>query len=157
MHMNFCKRSLNMSKFCSNSAIYCELGVFPIENQALSLTIKYWLRLVKGTENILLNECYKEAIDHDFEWLQSVKATLSINGFRNVWINPHSVHYEHFHKIFKQRLNDQFVQNLNNKISSSTRFSLLNTLTADCSKFSRKKYIDQTDPPKHVTYTPAYV
>ena len=51
-----------MSKFCSNSAIYTEMGVYPLEHQAYSLTIKYWLRLVNGTENTLLNEYYNEAV-----------------------------------------------------------------------------------------------
>ena len=62
MHLGFCKKSLNMSKFCSNSAIYTEMGVYPLEHQAYSLTIKYWLRLVNGTENTLLNEYYNEAV-----------------------------------------------------------------------------------------------
>ena len=142
MHMDFCKRSLNMSKFCSNSAIYCELAVFPVEHQALSLTIKYWLRLVNGTENILLNECYKDAINENFEWLQGVRAILNINGFGNVWLRPELVNCENFHRHFKQRLNDQFVQNLSTKISSSTRLELLHNLTSDNLEFSRKRYID---------------
>ena len=142
MHVDFCKRSLNMSKFCSSSAIYCELGVFPIEHQALSLAIKYWLRLVKGTDNSLLNECYKESVEGNFEWLQGIRAILNINGFGNVWLNPESVHSEYFHKIFKQRLNDEFVQNLSTKIASSTRFELLHNLTTDNVKFARKNYIN---------------
>ena len=67
---------------------------------------------------------------------------MNINGFGNVWLNPKSVHCDNFHKYFKQRLNDQFIQNLSTKIASSTRLELLHTLTADNLEFSRKKYID---------------
>ena len=143
MHIHFCKRSLNMSKFCSNSAIYTELGVFPIEHQALSLTIKYWLRLVNITENKLLNECFKEAENENFEWIQGVKAVMNMNGFGNVWLNPKSVHPDHFHKTFKRRLNDQFVQNLTGKIASSSRFETLHFLTSGRSQLTRSSYIDQ--------------
>ena len=132
-----------MSKFCSNSAIYTELGVFPIEHQALSLTIKYWLRLVNITQNKLLNECYQEAKNESFDWLQGVNAILNLNGFGDVWLNPKSVHPDHFHKTFKRRLNDQFVQNLEGKIASSSRFKMLHSLTTGRPEFSRSTYIDK--------------
>ena len=83
MHADYCKRTLNMSKYSSTTAIYSELGVYPVENQACSLAIKYWLRLVNDTENHLLNECYIESKDGNFEWLEGIKALLKINGFNN--------------------------------------------------------------------------
>ena len=43
------------------------MGVFPLEHQAHSLTIKYWLRLVNGTENVLSNECYNDSLNMNSE------------------------------------------------------------------------------------------
>ena len=118
MHMDFCKKALNVSKFCSNTAVYTEMGVFPLEHQAQSLTIKYWLRLVNGTENVLLNECYNDSLNMNSDWLDGLNSLLNINGFGNVWFNPESVNKDSFHKIFKQSINDQFVQNLSGKLST---------------------------------------
>ena len=107
------------------------MGVFPLEHQAYSLTIKYWLRLVNGTENVLLNECYNDSLNMNSEWLDGLNSTLNINGFGNIWINPESVNKDTFHKLFRQSVNDQFIQNLNGKLSTSNRLKLLHALTSD--------------------------
>ena len=113
------------------------MGVFPLEHQAQSLTIKYWLRLVNGTENVLLNECYNDSLNMNSDWLDGLNSLLNINGFGNVWFNPESVNKDSFHKIFKQSINDQFVQNLSGKLSTSNRLRLLNALTSDRSRYTR--------------------
>ena len=141
MHMDFCKKALNVSKFCSISAVSTELGLFPLDNQAYSLTVKYWLRLVNSTDNELLNECYIDSVNGNFEWLDGIRAILKTNGFGYVWNNPLSVNKDTFHKIFRQRLHDQYIQDLNRKIESSNRFTLLHTLTGDISVFKTKSYI----------------
>ena len=119
MHMDFCKKALNVSKFCSISAVSTELGLFPLDNQAYSLTVKYWLRLVNSTDNELLNECYIDSVNENYEWLDGIRAILSTNGFGYVWNNPLSVNKDTFHKIFRQRLHDQYIQDLKRKIESS--------------------------------------
>ena len=55
------------------------------------------------------------------------KYILRVNGFRDAWINP--IHTcENFHKVLKQRLNDQFIQKWKSSVLSSKRFTVLSTL-----------------------------
>ena len=49
LHQYFCKRSLNISKYASNTAVSAEMGRFPITHKAWSQSIKYWVRLESGT------------------------------------------------------------------------------------------------------------
>ena len=59
-----------------------------------------------------------------------------------MWKNPHSVSDISFHKNFQQRLDDQFVQNLLDKIKNSTRFEVLQKIATDESKIECQKYIN---------------
>ena len=147
MQLDYCKKSLNLSKYSSNFAIQGELGVLPIEHRAYCLTVKYWLRLYHKTKNVLLNEMFDEVKNDQYQWLQSIQASLCTNGFGDVWINPGSVNPENFHKVFRQRLDDQYIQAWRNKIDNSTRFHVLSTLSSNESTYSRSKYIDKIKNP----------
>ena len=50
---HFCKRSLNVSKHASNSAVM-EIGRYPMTYDILVTVIEYWVRLSNGIENNLL-------------------------------------------------------------------------------------------------------
>ena len=141
-HMDFCKKSLNISKYASNTAVYFELGVTPLQHKMLSLAIKYWLRLTNGTENVLLNEAYKENLDEKFEWSQGINALLTKNGFGDIWNDPASVSPVSFHKTFRKRLDDQFVQNLSYKLNTSSRFDILKYFYNKDNKFRKQTYVD---------------
>ena len=140
-HLNFCKSSLNISKYASNNATYYELGLKPIDNKMHSLAIKYWLRLTRGTSNFMLNECFKLCSSENFEWVQGIHALLMNNGYGNVWNYPHTVSHLSFHKIFKQRLDDQFVQILFNNIETSNRFELLQNFLNRENLFTAQNYV----------------
>ena len=86
-------------------------------------------------------------MNENFEWLDGIRAILSTNGFGNVWNNPLSVNKDTFHKIFRQRMHDQYIQDLKRKIESSNRFTLLHTLTGDISVFKIKSYINLIKSP----------
>ena len=140
-YLRFCKSALNTSKYASNSATCFELGVKPIDNKMHGLAIKYWLRLENGTCNYLLNEAYKENKNGKFEWSQNIMALLFKNGYGYVWQNPSHVDPFSFHKEFRERLDVQFVQNLTDKIETSTRFDLLKTILNKDSEFKTQPYI----------------
>ena len=74
--------------------------------------------------------------------MDGIQAILNVNGFGNVWLNPLGVNKNTFHKLFKQTLNYQFIQNLKETISSSNRFHLLHALTVDYSEYRRKKCVE---------------
>ena len=145
VHHDFCKKSLNMSKFASNTAIVGELGRYPLSNTAKASCIKYWLRMNAGTENILLNEAYTECLQNRHEYIQGIQYLLQENGFGSVWVDPYSVHKDTFHKYFKQRLNDQHVQNWNSTITNSNRFKNLQALH---NEYKLEKYVKEIKKPE---------
>ena len=67
-------------------------------------------------------------------WLQYL---LCSNGFGNIWSNPPDV--GQFHKVFKTRLNDQFIQDWQSAISSSSRFTTRRELSV---AFQLPEYIN---------------
>ena len=148
MHIGYCKKSLNMSKYASSTAVLFELGATPIDHKAYSLAIKYWLRLTRGTKNKLLNETYKENVKIKSEWVQSIEAMLCINGFRNIWAEPSLANHETFHRDFKKRLDDQYIQNIREKINNSNRFDILKLISSNDGKFTRQTYIDKIVNPQ---------
>ena len=116
-----------MNKYASNMCMYGELSRFPILHNTWALAIKYWRSLCIGTRNVLLNECFEICKEQNHNWLQSIKYILSVNVFRDAWINP--IHTcENFHRIFKQRLDDQFLQERKSNVLSSKRCTVLSTL-----------------------------
>ena len=101
--------------------LYGELARFPLLHNAWALDVKYWSRLCNGTENVLLNQCFELNVEENHNWLQSIQNLLCSNGFGNIWSNPPDV--GQFHKLFKTRLNDQFIQDWQSAISSFSRFT----------------------------------
>ena len=140
----FCKRSLNVNKHASNSAVMGELRRYPLTYNIWITVIKYWVRLSNGTENSLLNAAYKKAISGHHWWVQAVFNMMSVNGLKDNWFNPPNP-TGGFHNVVKQRLRDQFLQNWRAQIRSSARFTLLNDLK---STFERSPYIDLVKNPE---------
>ena len=134
----FCKRSLNVNKYASNSAVMGELGRYPLTYTIWITVIKYWVRLSNGTENRLLNAAYKMASSGNHRWVQAVFNMMSVNGLKDNWFNPPNP-TGGFHNVVKQRLRDLFLQNWRAQIRSSARFTRLNDMK---STFERSPYID---------------
>ena len=84
------------------------------------------------------NEAYKDCSQYRHEWDQGIQSLLCENGFGHVWLDPSSVNKETFHKHFKERLNNQHIQNSNMSINESNRFKLLGTLH---NEYKIKNYI----------------
>ena len=83
--------------------------------------MKYRLLLCNGTKNLLLNQCFQINVEENHTWLQSIQYLLCSNGLGNIWSNLPDL--GQFHKVFKTRLNDQFIQDWQSAISSSSRLS----------------------------------
>ena len=150
LHLYYCKRSLNVNKHASNSAVMGELGRYPLSYNIWVAIIKYWMRLNNGTGNMILNAAFQLAYNENHRWIQAVCHVLNHNGFKDVWLNPPPPE-SNFHVIIKQRLRDQYMQRWKAKISSSSRFSLLNNLKCT---FERSRYIDTIkDPETRLIFT----
>ena len=149
-HLNFCKKSLNISKYASNSAVLGELGRYPLTITCWSQVVKYWLRLVNGTKNVLLNSAFQMASHENHTWVQAIYFMLNRNGFKQTWLY-HPDTSSNFHAIFKQCLVDQFIQQWRGIIGTSKRFCLLNAVKPT---FQRSNYIDTIKSPDfRLTFT----
>ena len=149
-HLNFCKKSLNISKYASNSAVLGELGRYPLTITCWSQVVKYWLRLVNGTKNVLLNSAFQMASHENHTWVQAIYFMLNRNGFKQTWLY-HPDTSSNFHVIFKQCLVDQFIQQWRGIIGTSKRFCLLNAVKPT---FQRSNYIDTIKSPDvRLTFT----
>ena len=75
---------------------------------------------------------------------------LTSNGFGDIWSNPQIVCGE-FHKVLKKRLNDQFIQEWQGAISTSSRFVSRRALSTD---YKLPVYINQIrNPDIRLIYT----
>ena len=112
-------------------------------HKAWGLAVKYLLRLENGTENTILNEAFLEAKTADHDWIQSVQYMLCTNGFHDIWLNPLNCNEQTFHKMFIQRLDDQYRQNLLGFIKTSSRFKVLSSLKdgVELSPYIYREYV----------------
>jgi hypothetical protein len=138
VHNKYSKFVLNMSKYASSEACRGELGQYPLCNKIWTLTIRYWLRLERGTPNHFLNKAYQVAKQDKHPWTQGVKALLDRNGLGHVWNRPDHNDIRQLDNIFATRLNDQYIQRWQSKIDSSSRFVELAALKND---FRISKYL----------------
>ena len=148
-HHSFCKQSLNVSKYASNTAILGELGRFPLSYNSWGLSIIYWLRLTNGTENIPLNEFFKDSHFGNHKWVRFT-IYLQIMALKICGIIPPGIR-SNFHNVFRQRLYDQFIQGWYTKINESTRLSFLSDVITI---YKRSQYIDMIKNPEiRLTFT----
>ena len=107
LHQYFCKWSLDITKYASNTAVSAEMGRFPITHKAWGQSIKYWVRLESGTGNKLLNEAFYQT-----EIITSGLKVLNIYcvpmDFVMYGWTPGCYDLRCFHKAFIERLNDQY-------------------------------------------------
>ena len=142
VHTSFMKRTLDISKYASNKILYGKLARFPLLHNAWALGVKYWLSLCNGAKNVLLNQCFQLDVEENHNWFQSIQYLLCSNDFGNISSNPPDV--GKFHKVFKTRLNDQFIQDSQRAISSSNRFSTRRELSV---AFQLPEYINAIGNP----------
>ena len=64
--------------------------------------IKYFRRLLKGTENPILDEAFQCAKIIEIQWYQSVESLLKVNGFAYVVQGDRTLDNTNFSLIFKQ-------------------------------------------------------
>ena len=122
---DFCKRTLNITKRCSNVIARGEFGRYPLSNIIYSRMIKYWCRLESGTKNMMLNAAYKESKIVGTDWINKISSLLCRNGYAIVFENPQSVNLNIFSKYFQQRVNDQYEQYYQSYIKESPRFDIV--------------------------------
>jgi hypothetical protein len=58
VHLKFCKEVLNVNRKSSNAPVRAELGRFPINTKIICRILKYWLRLLILTNELLVKKAY---------------------------------------------------------------------------------------------------
>lgn len=132
VHTFACKRFLNVDVKTPSAMVYGETGRYPLSIKGMLRPIKYWLRLGKMQTDRLPKQAYimlcNSNVKTEMNWAKAVMETLSRWGFYFVWLNGGCTNEKGFLRTFRQRLQDCFKQEWNEKICSSDRFTYYRTL-----------------------------
>jgi hypothetical protein len=79
------------------------------------------------------------------EWMEGIKHLLMRNGMGNAWENPNNLHEQSFPKLFKQRLDDQYVQKWFSTMTKSNRFDVLANIKTTYEMSNHLKNIKNPD------------
>lgn len=133
-HLAFCKRLLGVKISTQNDFIYGETGRANLINGRYYTIIKYWLKLCACGDNKYVKHAYnmlKNSLDanpNKTNWVSKVKVLLSQLGFYEAWLNQGVGNTKLFLLLVKQRLRDNFAQNLNATIHESSRSLFYRTI-----------------------------
>ena len=130
---------LRISNSCQNDFIYGELGrVSYRTRRIIIIIIKYWLKLLNVSERkynyivykMMLNDL--ELMPNKTNWASLVRNELFNLGLNEAWYQQSVGNSTYFLNIVKQRLNDNFVQNWNDRLNQSTRATFIVLLLTLC-------------------------
>ena len=127
VHLQFCKKLLGVKKSTQNDFIYGELGRVPLQTSILYSVINYWFKILESEQRMYIKYAYKMLVTdlenrpNSINWVSKVTELLSTLGFHEVWLNQGVGNKNNFLAEFKIRLNDNFVQNWNSRITESSR------------------------------------
>ena len=108
------------------TAVYSELGRYPLNSSRYLRILKYWFRLIQ-TDNIIMQTVYKISYENCLKgnkWVSNVKKLLYDYGFNYVFDNQTVVNEVVFLSMFKQRILDCFLQELYTSKSNSSMLTL---------------------------------
>ena len=122
VHRKFIKRVLGVKKGTSNVALYGKTGRFPILLDRYVRIVKYWLKIAKSDyENCIVKSMYIHLFNEVLynqdtsNWVAKVRDMLQRSGFVDVWTYLDSVDLLKFIPVFKQRIQDQYIAQWNEK------------------------------------------
>ena len=90
VHLFACKRFLHARNKTPNDVVYGELGCYPLFIPATVRFVKYWLKLLRQTDNLYSKKSYKMLLEMQNRgkttWLSHIRSVLCYNGFEQVWL-----------------------------------------------------------------------
>ena len=117
--------------------------------------IKYFIRLLKGTENPILDEAFQCAKTIETQWYQSVESLLKVNGFAYVVQDDRTLDDTNFPLIFKQRCTDIYFQNsIVSKMRESNKLGFYYDMTMkgnDKTQYKHQSYLETVKNMEHKT------
>ena len=138
-HLSFLKSILGVKTSTPNCFVYGELGVYPLILQRKMRVLKYWLRIVRFSNNNehFVHKIYKELCQININnpdavtWVSQVKHLLESNGFGYVWQNQSVDNEREFLKLFKKRLCDIYIQEWYNEVQMTSDSRLYKHIKID--------------------------
>ena len=127
VHLQFCKKLLGVKKSTQNDFIYGELGRVSLQTSILYSVINCWFKILESEQRIYIKYAYKMLVTdlenrpNSINWVSKVRDLLSTLCFHEVWLSQGIGNKNNVLAEFKIRLNDNFVQNWNSRISESSR------------------------------------
>ena len=139
-HMFACKRILSVSDRSPNHMVYGETGRHPILIEAKIAAVRYWLKVMKMSENrlpkqaLLSMQIKYERDEHDkrADWYAGVRKCVTENGFISIWENGGTVNEKEFLKNLKESLIRTFQAEWQERIQTSDRFAFYWTFKRQC-------------------------
>lgn len=144
-HLQFCKKLLGVKKATQNDFVYGELGRTNFITKRYFMIVKYWFKILFSPENKYIKMIYNlmlldlEQLPHKLNWASLVWHLLMSLGFYEVWLQQGVGNYNVFMLVLQQRLNDNFIQEWQARITSSTRATFYKTFA----KFQFQPYLDR--------------
>lgn len=144
VHLQFCKKLLGVKKSTQNDFIYGDLGRVSIQTYITQSIINYWFKILESEQTKYIKNAYKlmmtdlENKPNNINWASKVRDLLSTLGFYEVWLNQGVGNKGNFLTELKLRLNDNFIQSWNSRISESSRANFYSLF----SNFNFQLYLD---------------
>ena len=118
VHLQFYKNILGVKKNTQNVFVYEELGRTKYITRRYFDIVKYWFKVSSAPDNIYSKIIYNlmlqdiEQLPNKVNWTSLLRDMLMALVFYNVWLNQGVGNYNGFMPVLKQRLIDNFIQNL---------------------------------------------
>ena len=122
------KKFLGVELRTPNDLVYGETNRYPIYINSAVSCIRYWLKLLKMTNDRLPKKAYNMLVELDVRnknnWASKIRLCLNEMGFGYAWLQQGVGNENVFVKMFRQRLIDTRWQTWDSHTEESSRFSL---------------------------------
>lgn len=143
IHIKFCKAILGVKQQTPNSAVYGELGRFPLSVICKERAFKFWIHILKQ-KNMnshvfhVYQYMYNQIIRNpqSKSWASLIKSELDNLGLSNLW--NCQVDTIPNYQIIKQRIRDQYLQKWSTSLSSMSKLESYNRYKKT---FTMEKYL----------------
>ena len=126
VQLKFLKLILKLKKSTPSYMVYGESGAYPLKVDIQARIVSFWTNLLDFNSGKLSSMIYKvihilsEQGKCKSNWLENVKNVVTNNGYANVWLSQSCLNKQWFRLSFKQKVKDQFLQQWNSLINSSS-------------------------------------
>ena len=111
VHIDLCKRILNVKTSTPNVMVYYELGRYPMMVTRKIRILKHWIKLL-NSDNCILKGCYEYLHDiclknpnNKNNWVCNIRNELFNLGLNDMWCGQNTLCKEHV-LLIKQRLHN---------------------------------------------------